>query len=102
MTYFLMIAKFTFGFLFFLFLVSLVKFYFYRKRQLDKVKIVEFILTSGSTISTYNIHQNVFKDKTLSYVAELLSELESECIIKQVNIGHLNGNNGLWEYVQKL
>lgn len=88
------------GIIVFLFLISLVKFYFYRKKQIDKVKIIEFIVNTKNTASTYSIHQNVFKNKEISYVTNLLYELESENIINQVKIGNSN-NNGLWEYVYK-
>lgn len=84
----------------FLFLISLVKFYFYRKKQLDKVKIIEFIVNTKNTASTYSIHQNAFKNKEISYLNNLLYELESENIINKIEIGNSN-NNGLWEYVYK-
>lgn len=87
--------------IFFLFLVSLVKFYFYRKRQIHKVKIIEFIVNTEKTSSTYNIHKCIFKNRTINYVSDLLVELESEHIIKRIELGHTNNNNGLWEYIQE-
>ncbi|MCT4563639.1 MAG: hypothetical protein N4A68_04900 [Maledivibacter sp.] len=85
----------------FMFLVSLVKFYFYRKRQIDKLKIVEFIVDTENTASAYNIHKSIFYNKDIGYVTDSLYELEGEHIIKQIRIGHTNNNNGLWEHIKE-
>lgn len=83
-----------------LFFISIIKFYFYRRRQIDKIKVVEFIIDSDKTSSTYNIHKSIFSNKKVKYVNELLKELESENLVKKVNMGISNGENGIWEYIK--
>lgn len=83
-----------------LFIISLISFYFYRRRQLDKVKIIKFINDKNETFSTYNIHQSIFKNKKVSYVIGLLKELDREKIINQIQMGN-SEENALWEYIDK-
>lgn len=68
---------------------------------MDKMKIIEFIVNTEKTASTYNIHKSIFSNKTIDYVTGLLYELESDCIIKKIELGYTNNNNGLWEYIQE-
>lgn len=101
MGFFIEIFKYIVGTTIVLFIFSLVKFYFHRKRQLDKVKIIKFMSKHNNTASTYKIHQNIFKKKPVKYVKGLLRELELENTIKHIKIGNSSSanNNGIWEYI---
>lgn len=81
--------------IFILFLSSLVGFYFYRKKQMEKVKIIKFIRTTKGTFSTYNIKINLFKDKKNKYVKKLLQELQDEKVINKIYLN--SSNNSMWE-----
>ncbi|MBS4539515.1 hypothetical protein GOQ27_13650 [Clostridium sp. D2Q-11] len=99
MSYFIRVVFFIGIGIILLFILSLIGFYLYRKRQLDKIKIIKFINDNEKTFSTYNIHNNIFKNKKASYVISLLQELENENIIKRIEIGN-SEENGLWEHIQ--
>lgn len=83
-----------------LFVISLVVFYFYRERQVNKVKVIKFINDNEKIFSTYNIHQSIFENKKSSYVVNLLKELEDENIITKTNIGN-SEENGIWEIIDE-
>ena len=52
-------------------------------------------------MSTFNIHKSIFPNKNIEHVDNLLRELESENLIRQIVIGSSNTLNGLWEFVRE-
>ncbi|MTI67024.1 MAG: hypothetical protein FH753_10575 [Firmicutes bacterium] len=97
MSYLLKIAPYIGGFIIIVFLISLVNFYFYRKRKIDKVKILKYIIESDNAVSKHTLHKKVFSNESLKYVNNLLNELETEDLIREIKLGSLN-SDGLWEY----
>ncbi|WP_130807581.1 hypothetical protein [Senegalia massiliensis] len=77
-----------------LFIVTLITFYLFRKRKLDKIKIIEYVYKEEKAFSTHNINEAIFKGKKLKYAINLLQELEKENLI--INIS--TDNNSLWKY----
>ncbi|MTI69663.1 MAG: hypothetical protein FH751_05335 [Firmicutes bacterium] len=97
MSYLFKIAPYVGGFIIIVFLISLVNFYFYRKRKIDKVKILKYIIKSDNAVSKHTVHEKVFNNESLEYVRNLLNELQTEDLIREIKLGSSN-SDGLWEY----
>lgn len=80
-----------------LFIVTLITFYFFRKRKLDKIKIIEYIHEEEKTFSTYNINETIFKGKKIKYTISLLQELEKENLINNITTNNIK-ENSIWKY----
>lgn len=84
-----------------MFLVSIIKFFLFKKRQIGELTILGFLSDNKNTMSTFNIHKRIFPNKNIEYIDKLLKELESEDSIRQINIGGSNTSNRLWEYIRE-
>ncbi|NBI05291.1 hypothetical protein [Senegalia massiliensis] len=80
-----------------LFIVTLITFYFFRKRKLDKIKIIEYIHEEEKAFSTYNINEAIFKGKKIKYTISLLQELEKENLIINITTNNIK-ENSIWKY----